>query len=59
MQHPQLGEITVVNSPVQFSETPAAAAAAAPPLGEHTSEVLEGFGYSAEEIDKLREEGVV
>jgi formyl-CoA transferase len=59
VQHPRIGEITVVNSPLQFSETPAAAAAAAPPLGQHTAEVLEGFGYSAEEIDKLREEGVV
>jgi crotonobetainyl-CoA:carnitine CoA-transferase CaiB-like acyl-CoA transferase len=59
VQHPQLGEITVVNSPIQFSETPAAAAAAAPPLGEHTSEVLAAFGYGADEIERLREEGVV
>jgi crotonobetainyl-CoA:carnitine CoA-transferase CaiB-like acyl-CoA transferase len=48
-----------VNCPIQFSETPAAIAPAEPPLGAHTSEVLEGFGYSADEIERLREEGVV
>jgi len=58
-QHPRLGEITVVTSPIQFSETPASAAAAEAILGEHTSEVLEGFGYSADEIERLRQEGIV
>ena len=59
VQHPRLGEITVVNSPIQFSETQTSAAAAEATLGEHTAEVLEGFGYSATEIERLREEGVV
>ncbi len=59
VRHPRLGEITVVNSPIQFSETPATAAPDAPPLGEHTSEVLAAFGYAADEIERLREEGVV
>ena len=59
VQHPQLGEITVVNCPIQFSETPAAISATEAPLGEHTDEILEGFGYSADEIERLREEGVV
>ena len=58
-QHPRLGEITVVNSPIQFSETPTSAAAAEATLGEHTAEVLERFGYGADEIERLREEGVV
>jgi CoA:oxalate CoA-transferase len=59
VQHPRLGEITMVNCPIQFSETPAAPGTAEPPLGEHTDEVLEGFGYGADEIERLREEGVV
>src|SRR3989304_649857 len=36
VQHPRLGEITVVNCPLEFSETPAAAAPASPDLREHT-----------------------
>jgi crotonobetainyl-CoA:carnitine CoA-transferase CaiB-like acyl-CoA transferase len=59
VQHPRLGAITAVNCPIAFSDTPAAAAAAEPPLGEHTDEVLEAFGYSAEEMERLRGEGVV
>jgi crotonobetainyl-CoA:carnitine CoA-transferase CaiB-like acyl-CoA transferase len=59
MQHPKLGEITVVNCPIQFSETPTAIGAAEASLGEHTAEVLDGIGYDAEEIARLREEGVV
>ncbi len=59
VQHPRLGEITMVNCPIQFSETPVEIPAAEPPLGEHTDEVLQGFGYDADEIERLREEGVV
>ncbi len=58
-QHPRLGEVTVVNCPLEFSETPADASAPEPALGEHTSEVLEGFGYGADEVERLRQEGVV
>jgi crotonobetainyl-CoA:carnitine CoA-transferase CaiB-like acyl-CoA transferase len=31
----------------------------APLLGEHTSEILQGLGYSAEDIARLREQGAV
>src|SRR3990172_7487217 len=59
VQHPRLGEITAVNCPIAFSETPASPAPASPDLGEHTSDVLHGFGYGGEEIERLREEGIV
>ncbi|MEX0801608.1 MAG: CoA transferase [Dehalococcoidia bacterium] len=59
VQHPKLGEVTVVNFPLQFSETPAAIGDAEPGLGQHTDEVLASFGYTAEDIAALREEGVV
>ena len=58
-QHPRLGEVTVVNCPLEFSETPADASVPEPALGEHTSAVLEGLGYGADEIERLRGEGVV
>jgi len=57
--HPRLGEITVVNCPLEFSETPASTAAAEPLLGEHTAEVLTAFGYAPAEVERLRQEGVV
>ena len=35
------------------------AAAAAPELGQHTEEVLQEVGYSWEQIEALREQGVL
>jgi len=31
----------------------------APSIGAHTEDVMSGLGYSAEEIDSLREQGVI
>ncbi len=59
MEHPRLGPIEVVSCPLQFSETPAGIRGPEPQLGQHTEEVLRGFGYSAEEVADLREAGVV
>ena len=59
MEHPQLGPTQVVNSPIQFSETPAAIRGPEPQLGQHTEEVLLRFGHSPAEIAELREAGVV
>jgi CoA:oxalate CoA-transferase len=51
-EHPTLGPTKYTPSPVKFSgwEMPAQAA---PMLGEHTLEVLERLGYSADEIERL------
>jgi len=46
--------LRVLGHPVKYSETPAAIHRRAPGLGEHTEEVLEEFGFSAEEIEELR-----
>ncbi|MCR4393641.1 MAG: CoA transferase [Dehalococcoidales bacterium] len=59
IEHPVVGRARLLNSPVQFSETPATIRWAAPQLGEHTEEVLLEMGYSWEEINKLKEEGVI
>ena len=45
--------------PVKLSRTPGAPQGPGPGLGEHTREVLEGAGYSAEEIAGLEESGAV
>ena len=45
--------------PVKMSRTPGRAEAPGPALGEHTDEVLEAAGYSAEQIAELKESGAV
>lgn len=47
MDHPILGDMTVVGSPVHLSEAPVTVRRAPPRLGEHTEEVLREFGLSA------------
>jgi crotonobetainyl-CoA:carnitine CoA-transferase CaiB-like acyl-CoA transferase len=42
-----------------LNDTPASWKRKAPELGEHTEEVLLEFGYSKEDLARLREEGVV
>ena len=43
----------------KMSETPGETRWIGPKLGEHTDEVLAGCGFTREEIDALRERGVV
>ena len=43
--------------PVKLSRTPGAPQGPGPALGEHTREVLESLGYSAEEIAELERSG--
>ena len=48
--------IHLVGQPVSLSRTPSDIVAATPHLGEHTDEVLAEFGFSKDEITKLRAE---
>lgn len=59
VDHPLRGPVQVVGFPWKFSETPAHAAAAAPELGQHTEEVLLDLGYTWDDINSLRERGVL
>ena len=59
IEHPVTGSARLLNSPVQFSETPARIRWAAPPLGAHTEEVLLEQGFTWEELQKMKEEGVI
>jgi formyl-CoA transferase len=57
--HPSAGAVKLAGIPFKLSRTPAQIAAHPPRLGEHTEEVLhQTLGYGAEEIVRLREEGV-
>jgi crotonobetainyl-CoA:carnitine CoA-transferase CaiB-like acyl-CoA transferase len=51
--HPVLGGLRTLGSPIKLSRTPTDATRRAPLLGEHTHEVLTEFGFSDQEIDQL------
>jgi formyl-CoA transferase len=59
IEHPVTGQARLLNSPVQFSDTPAKITGAAPPLGAHTEEVLLAAGYTWEQLAKLKEDRVI
>jgi len=51
--------VRMVSTPVQLSKTPARIRGLAPELGQHTEEILLKAGYTWDDIDALRSEGVV
>ena len=57
--HPGVGHYRGMAHPVRFGAGPPPAPFAAPQLGQHSREILAGFGYSDEEIDRLSGAGVV
>ena len=57
--HPQGGKIRLVGSPMKLSATPVSVRRAPPLLGQHTREILEQAGLSAEQIERLQQTGVV
>jgi len=61
MQHPELGEIEVVATPVQMSAHPRAQwpLAAAPQQGDDTDTILAELGYGAQRVAELRAANVV
>ena len=56
---PALGSIKLVGQPVTLSRTPSRLVSSAPEYGEHTDEVLTEFGYSPEDIARLRQAGTI
>jgi crotonobetainyl-CoA:carnitine CoA-transferase CaiB-like acyl-CoA transferase len=57
--HPTLGRIQTLGSPLKMSETPPMAGRRAPLLGEHTIEVLHEAGFTDAEIAALRAAGAI
>jgi len=59
IEHPTAGTINNVGMPLKLSETPGSVRRPPPLLGQHTDEVLAEFGYSDDDIARLREMGAV
>jgi crotonobetainyl-CoA:carnitine CoA-transferase CaiB-like acyl-CoA transferase len=57
--HPALGHLRTLGSPIKMSATPPDVSRRAPQLGEHTDEVLAEAGFSVGEIAALRATGAI
>ncbi|MHA2130016.1 MAG: CaiB/BaiF CoA transferase family protein, partial [Promethearchaeota archaeon] len=54
MDHPKLGEIQNVASPIKYSRTPLGIRSVAPTIGENTKEILKNLGYSENQIQEFK-----
>ena len=54
VEHPTLGPLRTLGTPIKMSATPLNPKRRAPMLGEHTDDVLIEAGYSSDEIEQLR-----
>jgi crotonobetainyl-CoA:carnitine CoA-transferase CaiB-like acyl-CoA transferase len=59
VSHPDIGEFDIINHCTTLSRAPNEPYTVTAERGEHTDEVLDEFGYSADEIALLRNNGVV
>ncbi len=59
VQHPQLGALKLLGSPLKLSETPVTLRELPPLHGQHSREILSEMGYDDKEIQIMIEQGVV
>lgn len=59
-EHPSLGKVKIPGVPLKLSATPGKVDRTAPSLGEHNQEIYGNLlGFTAEEIKRLEEEGII
>ena len=58
-RHPALGEVNVVRNAVNIEGVPSMPYRHTAERGEHTDEVLGGFGFTTDEIDDMRARNVI
>jgi crotonobetainyl-CoA:carnitine CoA-transferase CaiB-like acyl-CoA transferase len=58
-QTPTLGVVRQPGIALKLSDTPGRVWRLGPRLGEHTAEVLAALGYSQDDVERLRERGVI
>lgn len=54
-----IGDVQLFNMTAKFSKTPGLVETPPPLLSQHTNEILTSLGYSNEDIDVLKSEGVI
>ncbi len=59
VEHPTIGELSILGSPLKLERTPPRLRRHPPGLGEHTREILQELGYDDARIEALRERGVL
>ena len=59
MDHPVIGPYKGFTKPIKFGNTPGPMSFAAPTLGQHSTAVLIAHGYSTEEVERMRAQGVI
>ncbi len=59
VNEPDLGDIQLFNLSARFSQTPASIDLPPPQLSAHTEEILSGLGYSATQLQELKDKSVV
>jgi formyl-CoA transferase len=60
MQHPTIGALPLVGSPLKMGSTPVSYRLPPPLIGEHTEEILtKVLGLSSEKVTQLRESGCI
>ena len=59
VDHPTLGALRTLGTPIKMSATPLNPKRRGPMLGEHTDDVLSAAGYSSDEIEQLRYAGAI
>ena len=58
IEHPKLGKIQNIASPIKYSRTPLTIRSIAPNIGQNTEEILDSLGYSAEQIKNFKEDSI-
>jgi crotonobetainyl-CoA:carnitine CoA-transferase CaiB-like acyl-CoA transferase len=59
VEHAQKGPIRVVAQPIKLTRTPAAVVSSQTSLGQHNQEVYKELGFSATELEALKERKVI
>ncbi|MFX0178346.1 MAG: CaiB/BaiF CoA transferase family protein [Candidatus Hodarchaeota archaeon] len=59
LDHPKLGKVQNVASPIKYSRTPLTIRTLAPKIGQHTIEIMKWLGYNEDEIKNFKRNGAI